>query len=919
MSNSEDLLYTNRFLSDTPQDDLSSDTVKKFRKYIEEKREREHKASIARELSERVNTKFELDDLMNTNAFAPNSSIGGSSTAIMTQNVPQSMMPMGFGESEVMEGNASETISTQNRERRNFTSPYDNVETQREIRTRERVSLINVDSRTRDKTVFPDVNDFQINLDRTYRTIRKVRIVSAEITNDALVIDRPNNKILFADYDTPNNKEFAKEIVPGNYDVFCLVDSINTPDETQFTREFNNSVITLRSPQARFDECTGLFDLFVQDNFENPELTFTNILMISTVITYRGLLGIFGDFTLANVREFEYVRIEGIMTTILGFSPSQLNKIHEVKAVDIVTTGAETLAFDYDGVTYSPVIAADTFRSTLSFANALESAMNTAIGLDRIYIVVNQDGKMVFTVINETTAKTLTLRLSGAAPITTASLTTKMGFTSTTNRTVSGVNSAIVADTQIQITGFFIRVPQIPCNFQALEEVVIPSGSKVKIARMIPFRALFDSTRTTLGRTLGYLEEDSSELLKELKPLEITTLSTFLETNDDVVPLITTDRAHGLTTGDQVRIRINTQAFVPAILEEEPYTVTVRSTTTFTIPLVVISIAGLTFLEGQVEKLVSEQLETNVQSVEAVTTGASTVLTITGHTFSAGETVKITGLDMVPSITKNNDGVYVIASVVAGVSITIPFATTALNGLATVGVVASNRITVNHTNHLLLGNGINLIRLYGVENFGGMNAGFFNGRDFAVTFIDDDTYYIESIIFPTILTTSGGGNQIRISTGDQILPNSNGFSTTNNLLNYGYRSKQSNTEIDKITLNKHPDLSGERFIYVVSPSLTLRVISDSDTNILSNILAKVIMDVPKNAIANEIVRTDKTFIEQVLNELATIQLQLRNQDGTLVATKSDYSITLEVTELVQLVKVTAFNSQTGQIDSNVTF
>lgn len=64
--------------------------------------------------------------------------------------------------------------------------------TEKSTTLRERISIISIDSRDRDRSIYPKPNNFKIFLGRTYYNIKKVKLVSLEFPNTDAVINTTN-------------------------------------------------------------------------------------------------------------------------------------------------------------------------------------------------------------------------------------------------------------------------------------------------------------------------------------------------------------------------------------------------------------------------------------------------------------------------------------------------------------------------------------------------------------------------------------------------------------------------------------------------------------------------------------------------------------------------------------------------------
>ncbi len=92
-------------------------------------------------------------------------------------------------------------------------------------------SLVSIDSRDRDKSIYPFSNNYKIFLNRQFRNIKSVRLRSTEIINsESLIRDTPvsrtNNKIYWMDRD--DDRIYVVTIPAGNYTPSDIQDAIET-------------------------------------------------------------------------------------------------------------------------------------------------------------------------------------------------------------------------------------------------------------------------------------------------------------------------------------------------------------------------------------------------------------------------------------------------------------------------------------------------------------------------------------------------------------------------------------------------------------------------------------------------------------------------------------------------------------------
>lgn len=136
---------------------------------------------------------------------------------------------------------------------------------------RERVSIVSIDSRDRNKTLYAKPNNFKIFLGRTFYNVKKVRLVSLEFPNTDAVINPSNNTVYWRNYQ--DIEEDILDDITGDYPVYQAV--LRTGSYTLFTIETE-----IRSKLGLIKRKNGIddFHYFVVDlDFETDISNFTSL------------------------------------------------------------------------------------------------------------------------------------------------------------------------------------------------------------------------------------------------------------------------------------------------------------------------------------------------------------------------------------------------------------------------------------------------------------------------------------------------------------------------------------------------------------------------------------------------------------------------------------------------------------------
>lgn len=184
-----------------------------------------------------------------------------------------------------------------------------------------RRTLINVDSRDRDKTIYPFHNRYKIDLGREFTNVKKIIMRSSEFPNtEQLIRDTPinkaNNKIYWKNGNS--NDIFTASIPPGNYRPSSLQTQIQTSmnqvrrDEDNF-HEFTVSVDTVS------DTCT--FSSLSSRQVAAPFFTTAGTSIIEVRVDGHG----FSDGQLVNISG---------STSFAGINLALINTNHTVTVID---------------------------------------------------------------------------------------------------------------------------------------------------------------------------------------------------------------------------------------------------------------------------------------------------------------------------------------------------------------------------------------------------------------------------------------------------------------------------------------------------------------------------------------------------------------------------------------------------------
>lgn len=272
---------------------------------------------------------FEVDDLMNKNRFLPDSAYSGriNQYAVRGQRGSGGFAPgLGIGKR-----NASSLVEDR------LNKPRSNLQI--------------IDSSHRNKDLYPNANNFKINLSKSYRNVKRVRIVSMEFPNVEQVIkDTPEsqrNNIIRWINDEDSNQDYdclvyEAFLSPGNYSADTLTTEIES--KMNLVNRFSNGRAHEFAVNINLDTDIVCFQSIQSTLLDtNPLSTVinTNVITISQV----GQPFSVGDLVvIQNARRIAGIPSELLNTThIVTFSDTNFYEIIvPARAAQTVTSGGGT-------------------------------------------------------------------------------------------------------------------------------------------------------------------------------------------------------------------------------------------------------------------------------------------------------------------------------------------------------------------------------------------------------------------------------------------------------------------------------------------------------------------------------------------------------------------------------------------------
>jgi len=399
---------------------------------------------------------------------------------------------------------------------------------------RERITVVNIDSRDRDTTIYPYANSFEILLERSFQNIKRVSLLTTEFPNtDQTVKSTPtslkNNKVYWINQSNVE-QEYSIDLTSGNYTGSTLTDEVVKK---------TNQVINVDLGKKHFFDVDINLDTSIVDirqlNMKPLKNNPIYIIESNNTVTVSQIN--------STVETGDTVYLSGVRGFIGGISPEDFNNYHTVTNTTsiLITDLNNIIDFTETSVSSTPkaaIIEKTLYNTPSDLATAVETALDQA-GVNT-YTVSFASNKFT---VNSSSTFTIDFSSGGNLSISAGEV---LGFdisSDTTNAT------SAVSDTDIPVSSW---------QFELDVEGVFTSrgGSNgVRTGTLVPFMFNFGSNTDTISDVLGYPDEDTSNSISTM------TLSTFTGLISSSSILTGPPRsvniysvAHGLLTGDKVKL-----------------------------------------------------------------------------------------------------------------------------------------------------------------------------------------------------------------------------------------------------------------------------------------------------------------------------------------------------------------------------
>lgn len=771
--------------------------------------------------------------------------------------------------------------------------------------SRVQTTYCSVDSRDRNKVLFPKPSRLKIFLGKTFYNVTKVRLASVEFPNTNAVINKTNNVIRWR-----NQQDVIDDVIDNitkEYPVYSAELRVGSYIINTLGTEMTNKLNAVKRENG-----IGDFHYFITTlDIDTDVVTFTGLTLVQlvnnpiSVVSGLGLITVsaiaHGFSTGDTVYILGVKSIAGIpstalvgaqIVTVLNVNTFQYEV--NVKAGETVVGGGNTvkigrqapfqLLFGESPNSIAPNIGYPLENSSQLIKCFIKS-VTTLVQL-RINFVSRHSSIIGETVVIAGTGTTA----DGTRMIT--KIVSETSIVVTTNTSVpfavynTGSGTFTVTGTDIPISS--LRNEDTECvlietftphNYTNGDAQVtlygtttVPTLDSTHVMWSVISPLLFAipgrlftgfSVNVTVPGTAGYVPQHAP-------------LATRVHRVENVTPGITTlftAPGHGLLPGDKIRVYGLHSS--PSVTDFYNGTHTVFSTPTvdtFTIDFQTVSVDSESIARGDVSigyRTVTVTFPyhgfNTIVDIVSVTDLVDTaynveVTTALAHGLSDGSTIRLAGTNSIPSI---DDGGYVVKVVSTDAfRIVFPGGITGSGTTGTMGLLSND------------------FYLYSATGVGGIDASGLNGIKWSVkNVVDRNTFTFDCSEYATNSST-GGGDAVYVSS-----------------LLHGFSGTQTNTK--NSVLNRSINLSGLDYTFLCSPQLATMM----NTGSVKDVFGRITLDQSPGSVVFNFLSNPKDFSNGPLNALNELEFSVVNHDGTEYEFNDlDYSFVLEISEIKDLVE-----------------
>jgi hypothetical protein len=788
---------------------------------------------------------------------------------------------------------------------------------------KERKTIVSLDSRDRNKEIYPRVNKFKSFLGRTFKNIKSIRLISTEFPNtEGVIKTNINNKVYWRNDDDEDLGFPVYDITirPGSYtatsltkeliDKFGLVKRRNGSGQFHYFDvkiDLDTDIVTFRSfiikdvsnNPISTSEGSGIITITSPNHgFTNGELVEIIGIKRTAGIPSATLNGSF-NITFVNTSQFSYeVNINAIESTTAGGNVVKTGKQAPMQLLwGIYTDVIGPLNLGYPNENSSELLNDPVVNNP--FASKTLSITDVSIG-DPVVITSPNHGLITSTnleIIGITAGEPTEITVSTAHNLSTGDNVIITDTDSTP--IISSISSYQVTVTST--TKFTIPLSITTTGTTGILKI---GGEKVSISNLILLPLLIEANTNEIFLAETNLSDPVNKFNIDVFATKVTGESipnSYIGTSQ----LTVTHNSHGFN--NIVSAENNGSGVVKVTTELNHNLIgSVRTITSidssFTINIVEITSVGHGYTTGDNITISDTDSTPSINGIFYITrvnddvikitlTGSVTVSGTTG-TLKNGNKVTITGSDSTPSIDSSYNRIEYVSPKEFNIYNNDP------NNVFPTG------LSIDSTKGILgLSNDVIFYRVSGETEDTTKVAGI------KLLGINSKSHTIDSII---------DENSYLIRIPDNYATESNNVGESSSRIyseKHGMDFKQTNTT-DGEVLNRSVTLEGENYVFMVVPTLNEGTLTSSSG--LENIFAKILLSEPPNTLMfNTFLSNAKVYEETPLSTLNELEFLIKNNDGTTYNFNDiDYSFSLEIVEYIDILEESSFSSRRGIVDSS---
>jgi hypothetical protein len=793
--------------------------------------------------------------------------------------------------------------------------------------TKEIKTYVNVDSRDRNKILFPHAHEFKIFLGKTFYNVKSIRLASIEFPNTSAVINTSNNKIYWR-----NQQDIEDNIIDNitkDYPIYDVTLRTGSYIANTLSSEIENKMSLVKRENK--DGNYHYFDISL--DISTDVVTFTSLtlteLLNNPFSTTKGTGHIYiklpANATL--VSQFNQGDTIYILSakTFAGIPTNVINASHVIVStnpssylieIEINVNASETLTSLNGGGGNTVKIGklapfqllfgekSNTIAQNIGYPleNSSEPVNIHIENIEEFYQVqITLETPHNFQQNFNFIGQTCTISGSGTTP--------DIDGIRTISRIINNTTILISVNTPLTIEILLSGQLTFGTNTYNIVEIINFNVNTVLVTTKTPHFLNFSeilSTQITFYNTNTIPSFDGLNTLYGIvSPTKFVVpgnlLSTFSNPKNECtiphkLPLTTSafeitgittgltnttfscNDIHNLKPGDSILFEhlVSTPSITSTTIESIPVDKTLFTIATpltaynlnIETPILRTGYMTLSFPEHGFNNIISIQ---NTSGSPVTLPGAKLLVVQTQlpHNFNAGDNVYLSNTDCLPSKT----GPHSIIGILDDDLFTIS-SNTVITTEGTTGIIGLNQN----------------FYLYNSKDIGGISSENINNKLFFVReIIDENTISFNNPYAFAQSSNIGGGENIYISS-----------------IIHGFNGTQTNTKNN--VLNRSINLQGENYVFLCCPQLATMM----NTGNVKDIFARITLDQSPGNMVFAYLSNPKNFDTVPLDKLNELDFNILNYNGLPYDFNDlDYSFTLEITEVKDITDAFNFSSRRG--------